>query len=292
MTSSSEPYRRTAYWTDDSGIVHRTIWIRCSKCILEFLEEDYEEHIKICRGPQIPPKTSSESRDVNFDLPYPVGHGLYQCPHCPAKVRANKVLRHLWNAHRKTLPSPKSSSTQIGGKSKKGTLVVCPKCGAKVRPNRLKRHLSKVHNKIQVEQNHPVDEATKRMTVCTECGIKVRLDRLKNHQIKAHSTEQEEKKSTTQKTKNELTTCPDCNVKVRKDRLRRHYNKVHRGDKASRQADENQSGKRTSSHIREAFNQSFDEPRDGSKHWGTMRREHGRFGSHPIFDDYGDESNP
>jgi hypothetical protein len=44
-------------------------------------------------------------------------------------------------------------------------------------------------------------------------------------------------------------------------------------------------------YTKEAFHQSFDESRDGSKGLGHMRREsNGRFGSYPLHDDYSDES--
>jgi hypothetical protein len=44
-------------------------------------------------------------------------------------------------------------------------------------------------------------------------------------------------------------------------------------------------------HALEALRQSFDETRDGSKGLGHMRREwNGQFGSFPLYDDYGDES--
>jgi hypothetical protein len=40
----------------------------------------------------------------------------------------------------------------------------------------------------------------------------------------------------------------------------------------------------------ERLKQGQDEPRDGGKYMGHMRREHGRFGSLPLSDDYSDES--
>lgn len=47
----------------------------------------------------------------------------------------------------------------------------------------------------------------------------------------------------------------------------------------------------TSANLGEAVSQSDHEPRDGSKHIGTFRRESsGKFGSFPLHDDYGDES--
>ena len=33
------------------------------------------------------------------------------------------------------------------------------------------------------------------------------------------------------------------------------------------------------------------DPHDASKGWGHVAREHGRYGSHPLHDDYEDESN-
>lgn len=40
----------------------------------------------------------------------------------------------------------------------------------------------------------------------------------------------------------------------------------------------------------ERLKQGQDEPRDGGKYMGHMRREHGKFGSLPLYDDYSDEA--
>jgi hypothetical protein len=42
--------------------------------------------------------------------------------------------------------------------------------------------------------------------------------------------------------------------------------------------------------LPEEFLQAMGESRDGSKEYAHNFREHGRFGSHPIHDDYDDES--
>lgn len=46
----------------------------------------------------------------------------------------------------------------------------------------------------------------------------------------------------------------------------------------------------TGSRSYEAWKQEFYEPRDVGKHSGHMIRENGRFGSLPIYDDHGDDS--
>lgn len=122
--------------------------------------------------------------------------------------------------------------------------------------------------------------------------------------------------------KRTLVQCPYCQSDVREDRLEKHKRKVHGAmvpgvpavaregmdparlskrtrPKASRQSGHQQPGGSVSSQIcsserleLEKLKQSQDEPRDGSKYWGHVRREHGRFGSHPLMDDYGDESEP
>ena len=95
--------------------------------------------------------------------------------------------------------------------------------------------------------------------------------------------------------------CPHCKIYLspkgmKKHNRRRHGNltvasKVQQTQKTTKMSD--RQTVQTSSDdslIEQRFEQSFNEPYDGSKYWGHMRRENGQFGSFPLFDDYDDES--
>jgi hypothetical protein len=112
--------------------------------------------------------------------------------------------------------------------------------------------------------------------------------------------------------KNQLARCPYCTAHVKTTRLRKHLAKVHpskhllntgardlptaatsqrRTERPEHTAKASLSWREDQVQALEALRQSFDEPRDGSKGLGHMRREgDGKFGSFPLHDDYGDEA--
>lgn len=138
----------------------------------------------------------------------------------------------------------------------------------------------------------PIATATmKKRCSCPDCGKRVK--NLRDHQRDVHGIRYTINR--------DLIACPHCPSKVRADRLDAHIQKVHKIEAATSQnthADLPSTRKKkrkirqaghSEQYLSDAFSQSFDEPFDGSKGW-HRRRENGRFGSHPLFDDYGDES--
>lgn len=93
--------------------------------------------------------------------------------------------------------------------------------------------------------------------------------------------------------------CPLCDNQLIIDYLPQHIEEMHRQNWTKRRKPlaENQLPKRSKNDFGEkqesapeTYNQSFDDSRDASKPYAHRYREHGKFGSHPIHDAYGDES--
>lgn len=99
-------------------------------------------------------------------------------------------------------------------------------------------------------------------------------------------------------TNDKLTTCIICQVKVRKDRIVRHLKRVHKKSSSIQKA--NKIAHKIECRKKDCSSKSNDitvahapnnDSRDGGKYLGYMQREsNGRFGSMPLYDNYGEES--
>lgn len=206
------------------------------------------------------------------------------CPHCKEKFATDAALSdHISINHSK--PIKKSREWKEGEK------YLARKRREEKRGDRVERTAA---NRAQLRE----------VVSCPQCGKSVKGVGLAQHQRDKHgfavasTRASHESKSSTEG----WTRCHICNVRLKN--LKRHLRRVHG---TSGQIDSRSSGNKagastsrrksrtldTEKKIQlEALRQSHDEPRDGSKNWGFIRRENGRFGSHPIFDDYGEESEP
>jgi hypothetical protein len=115
--------------------------------------------------------------------------------------------------------------------------------------------------------------------------------------------------------KQSWTTCPKCGASLLQKNFRKRYRKVHPGNlvpslsangvvtgrtkpknkKNTRTLTPSTGGKRDRTGkglglTGQALYQSFEDSSFGGKGMGHMRREQGRFGSLPLYDDYGEES--
>jgi hypothetical protein len=108
--------------------------------------------------------------------------------------------------------------------------------------------------------------------------------------------------------------CPECGVVVRVDRMQKHLAKVHSGavveaskqektksvkarvmDAASKKSGFASDSRGSSNFLKKSFDGDGlreSDPRDASKYWGYLARDNGQFGSYPLHDDFGDESDP
>ena len=169
-----------------------------------------------------------------------------------------------------------------------------------------------------VREKSPRPNARKGVILCLQCGEPKfspwphtcvgRRKRKGASKITSHQTAQG---SVPPPSGRMLVNCPQCPSRVRADRLQKHLATKCTGHGPSDSGITNQRAEKTnlprvvpvSKVIEkqaqdtsplgvEELRQSFDETRYGDKYLGQMRREfEGKFGSLPLYDDYGDEAN-
>lgn len=241
-------------------------------------------------------------------------------PPVPSTQRTNKKVKKGSTAAK--VPQRKSQSS--------ADLVACLVCNVLVRAERMDKHLKKVHPKFKAGPSRPRPHKLKPKTtsspsslpmiVCSICDVHVREDRWERHVAKVHSAvrqvaskpQQNSRNSSGKSIEKVKAEIKDINRKLkqlapgfhrlkieelqrRRDTLRKKIGE-YRGTagKASAQTRrKSASSAGTDSELRkEVFRQSRgEEGRYGDKYLGHMRRESdGRFGSLPLYDDYGEES--
>lgn len=138
---------------------------------------------------------------------------------------------------------------------------------------------------------------------CTICNIQIAENRLQKHIKKAH-TQKEEKPSVNQvvvfsgihtpKASHfpESIRCPHCSLLILRDRLRHHLELVHSHTSSETQI----KSSRKNSRLNEDTS-LFNPPRlqgstnkDDATYGQHTIRDHGRYGSHPSYDNFDDES--
>lgn len=165
--------------------------------------------------------------------------------------------------------------------------IQCPFCRVKVRKGRLGTHLRKAHHQEIAPNaeiyllNSPLPTTRKKsaggqpssarkeksLTTCTICGAVVRVDRLLKHCARVHNP-----KTLSQVNESDV-------VRTRET----SSGKRSRGSKNDLKRSDRKTSDVTS--IQPPW-----EPRFGDKYLGYPAREAGKYGSIPLYDDYGDES--
>jgi uncharacterized C2H2 Zn-finger protein len=219
------------------------------------------------------------------------GDPFVTCSKCGKRIHRSDLRQHHQSAHKSSTENNQFSFLKkTSKKSRKriralrkispaGTrLTNCPRCGVRVGKKNLKKQLRKVHGDISPRPaaspsivNLPGVAVGKTMIQCPHCTSQVRSKNLKKHIFKVHSPKAPASNATTQEKPSRR-----IRKKIAGKRGRFHHSAKGAGDRTQL----------------ESLRQSHDEPYDGSKHWAHMRRERGRFGSHPLFDEYGEESEP
>lgn len=254
-----KPNQYFEYYTDDSGVVRRTAWVLCPRCNKDMPETDYQEHLTQCKQLTTP---TIGNHTPDTELHKPISN----------KTNVRAAVVNSPKQRIKSRFSVTSSSTSISTQT-------------------TKRQVKNLRD--YQRDTHSIEHTSRELMVCPLCPSKVRADRLGSHIQKIHK----------HKGGRELRACPHCPSKVRADKLDAHIQKVHpnkiktsmskfehvESSSAQKKKRKIRQAGHSKPYLSEAFSQSFDEPFDGSKGW-HRRRENGRFGSHPLFDDYGDES--
>jgi hypothetical protein len=194
-----------------------------------------------------------------------------QCRHCGLLFSAADMPAHTFLRHVMGRPVRRDSTTvaprvrqTIATRFKKPErkLVHCPACPSRVRADRLDRHLRRVHEVERSVKRRPVAIASIRLIRCANCGANVRPDRVSKHLARVHAHRPENhRKQTSSRTS--ITSRP----------------KHHVVDG------------RTPELIQPSTSDEYRAERslDASRDYYRFR-ESGRFGSHSMHDDFGDES--
>ncbi len=229
----------------------------------------------------------------------PTGLGKILCPYCQVRFKASAIDSHQLQCWRrpsrqilastatKSLPAKKRKPRQllksksfdtrskITAKANEPTPWVCPLCywqisGTKTREAAVELLLA--HAQLRHPHDLPQFSAIFLNNQHTRC----------------------ETPPATEPSIRNLIACPECKVPVRQDRLQKHRKRVHHVRTSERHKLDYT--KRCAPTISDSIVPFAEDPLraierglDGSRdHWRI--REHGRFGSHPVHDDYGEES--
>jgi hypothetical protein len=179
-----------------------------------------------------------------------------QCPICKTAVKLKKLKKHIAKIH----PGMQLTAEQI---------KILEKGLSSQDPSQPKRVFKKKRNIEWNSISHPAEKTDlyqeANLVKCPLCKHRTQYNVLFVHLQVSH---------------------PEVNPKI----VMSKFNKVNRSKdyaNLSRYQDELQEIVKDYERLR----QGLDEPRDGSKHVGHMRREwNGQFGSFPLHDDYGDEA--
>lgn len=166
-------------------------------------------------------------------------------------------------------------------------------CKAGIKEKNLKRHLRKVHPDVPVHET-PADAPEAAGSGRSSRPGKKGEARKPSPALKAVGKP--------------LVRCPDCGANVREHNLQKHLRKVHSAaacgpkpktaKKPARPAGNARRGARSGvfpdpDERGRAIRGLSEETSFGDKYLGQVRREaDGRFGSLPLYDDYGEESGP
>lgn len=196
----------------------------------------------------------------------------------------------------------------------------CTVCQVSLLAKNLERHMKKTHGtepiqKVQVKKPVTAKAKTETLTsevACPECGKEVGKDSLVKHVRKSHGHEKARQHGLTPPKPTEVVRCrrPYCKAELKADEMAEHLRVVHGIVRVAQPVPKNTTSpkseapsekKRQSNPVRqssviytnvEKLEQAYFDRRDGSRGYAHPFREYGRYGSHPIHDDYGDESGP
>jgi hypothetical protein len=206
-------------------------------------------------------------------------------------------------------------------------MVSCPICGMRMPKRELYAHKKQYHtakkNKkpIQLPQEphknyvkvFPIQQEKpgrrnegqdhRKYTRCPICDVRLLEKNLKKHLRKKHSKSKSSSGELKQSGRS-FNKCPICNAQVLEKNLNKHMRKVHPNEVENvASSDElklilGRSGKTKRKSVktvelpRDEQDRPDHEGRFAGKYLGYMSREHGRFGSIPLYDDYSEESGP
>ena len=212
------------------------------------------------------------------------------CPKCNCWVREDRLHAHLQKAHAKEKTVTRKPT------------VACPQCGVPV--IKLSKHLRKAHSfpwplAVSVSKHLRKAQAAPTQTP----PVVVVKKKLSPHRRKAHPAPGLVKPPKSKlnlkppQSESSLVGCPQCGCPVKKSRLPSHLARVHRDLPKTSHRRQQPASVSVASPTSNEFSRSNvietnERQMDYTRPYAHAYREHGRFGSHPSHDDFGDESKP
>lgn len=205
-----------------------------------------------------------------------------------AKLQQTKSLDEIYREKEEWLSKLPNPNIASGGNPEPFVgYEQCPICKVKIKSSRIKKHVAKIHPGSQEnavysphlslkERNvkrsrekgnkygRPDSQALQNLVKCPLCNHWTQYNVLFTHIQVSH---------------------PEVNPKVVMAKFNRVNSKKDRDNLSKYQEELNNFVK-----DYERLKQGQDEQRDGGKYLGYQRREQGKFGSLPLYDDYSDES--
>lgn len=239
-----------------------------------------------------------------------------RCPYCGTSIPRAEVEAHMRTSHPEEMAVPhrKAESSKRNDvprhtkrlnvdKNEPRIRTVCPVCGKLMKQEDLAKHWEEKHALPPVPHTH------RRCLICEGVFTKEEMDahtRVCRETLRSRPQRRSKKRK---KLPEKRVVCPKCGVQVNEKNLSRHLQNVHYFDTASNTSKQkprarkggkqSESKKKTASTPQRRQTPSWMEGQhddgrkmDVTRPYAHARREHGRFGSHPSHDDYGDESNP
>lgn len=222
-------------------------------------------------------------------------HPEIPCPVCKVHVQERRLAKHLRRVHpgyiagrtsdaevgkpvaTNTVNTPRAKDPAPTRQPDKKPMAVCPRCNASVREDRLTRHLSKVHRSgrsiAEREATGKTDKAERLKREIREIDRSLKKLAPGFHRVKIEELQRQ------------------------RNALLKELRRPQSAPKsASARSSKKTAGSSIAKHERqEEVRRQYrgEEGRYGGKYLGHMRRElDGRFGSLPLYDDYGEDSGP
>ena len=227
---------------------------------------------------------------------------LVDCPKCNARVRKDRIEKHLRKVH--GLSSEQRSEIHSKPTTKTGSRWTTDDSGVVITIEQW----AKLHGEINTRDR--LDKRLANVSLKKKPRKRAsnfeRIDDIPNRKVVPPNSRTRKKDKNTPR--RALKKCEYCSASVRVDRMKKHLQKVHG---VSSQAPKKLQGGKNKYHkansskhdhpylapegqdgnIAAAFYDAFRESQDGSKGLGHMRRgANGQFGSYPLHDNYDDES--
>lgn len=210
------------------------------------------------------------------------------CPECKCKLKKKNRRAHLRKVHEIDLPAARLPEEAARSKPTRN--------GDTADPDRDNGSSIEARRSASGSTEKPAPE----WTSCPYCNIK--LKHLRKHVRRQHPEHADTavKRPSAKRRKSKgpkLVKCEICGAVRVRSLMKAHMKSAHSSgrNRSARKPNRNSKGSRrptTTTRGGPSHPDAIEREMDATRHLGHVRREGGRFGSHPAHDDYGDEGMP